>query len=93
MNARPIPVSAMRAAQAAITENCDVIVVDVAGPDTFVLRPSMVWALAQGREWPPGHEDPFVAESVGRASWSRNSSSTMTSSKVSRLVRACSAYV
>ena len=66
-NARPIPVSAMRAAQAAITENCDVIVVDVAGPDTFVLRPSMVWALAQGREWLPGHEDPFVAESVGRA--------------------------
>src|SRR5690606_33968846 len=40
--ARPIPVGAARAAQAAITEKCDVIVVDVAGPDTFVLRPSMV---------------------------------------------------
>lgn len=62
--ARPIPVEAARAAQAAITEECDVIVVDVAGPDTFVLRPSMVWALAQGREWLPAHEDPFVAQSV-----------------------------
>lgn len=66
-HARPIPVEAARAAQAAIAERCDVIVVDVAGPDTFVLRPSMVWALAQGREWLPGHEDPFVAQSVARA--------------------------
>ena len=66
-SARPIPVQAARAAQAAISEQCDVIVVDVAGPDTFVLRPSMVWALAQGREWLPGHEDPFVAQSVERA--------------------------
>lgn len=66
-SARPIPVASARAAQAAITEQCDVIVVDVAGPDTFVLRPSMVWALAQGREWAPAHEDPFVARSVERA--------------------------
>ena len=65
--ARPIPVEAQRAAQAAITEKCDVIVVDVAGPDTFVLRPSMVWALAQGQEWLPGHEDPFIAQSVAHA--------------------------
>lgn len=65
--ARPIPVPAERAAQAAITERCDVIVVDVAGPDTFVLRPSMIYALATGRDWLPGHEDPFVAESVMRA--------------------------
>lgn len=66
-SARPIPVEAARAAQAAITEECDVIVVDVAGPDTFVLRPSMVWALALGREWLPAHEDPFVAQSVAHA--------------------------
>jgi hypothetical protein len=65
--ARPVPVEPARAAQAAIAERCDVIVVDVAGPDTFVLRPSMVWALAQAREWLPAHEDPFVAESVSRA--------------------------
>jgi hypothetical protein len=65
--ARPIPVEATRAAQAAIAESCDVIVVDVAGPDAFVLRPSMMYALAQGREWLPGHEDPFVVRSVGQA--------------------------
>lgn len=65
--ARPIPVEAARAAQAAITEQCDVMVVDVAGPDTFVLRPSMIYALATGREWLPGHEDPFVAQSVAHA--------------------------
>ncbi|MGA8047232.1 MAG: SseB family protein [Dermatophilaceae bacterium] len=65
--ARPIPVEASRAAQAAIAESCDVVVVDVAGPDAFVLRPSMMYALAQGRDWLPGHEDPFVAQSVGHA--------------------------
>ena len=65
--ARPIPVEPSRAAQAAIAEGCDVIVVDVAGPDAFVLRPSMLYALAQGREWLPGHVDPFVAQSVGHA--------------------------
>lgn len=66
-NARPIPVEAARAAQAAIAESCDVIVVDVAGPDSFVLRPSMLYALAQGRDWLPGHKDPFVAQSVAHA--------------------------
>ena len=65
--ARPIPVEAPRAAQAAIAESCDVIVVDVAGPDAFVLRPSMLYAVAQGRDWLPGHEDPFVAQSVAHA--------------------------
>ena len=65
--ARPIPVEATRAAQAAITESCGVIVVDVAGPDSFVLRPSMMYALAQGRDWLPGHHDPFVAQSVAHA--------------------------
>ncbi|HEY3534671.1 MAG TPA: SseB family protein [Pedococcus sp.] len=61
--ARPVPVTAARAAQAAVSERCDVVVVDVAGPRTVALRPSMVWALAQQREWLPAHED----EQVGRA--------------------------
>ncbi len=59
--------SAARAGQAAVTECCDVIVIDVAGPVSAVLRPSMVWALAQEREWLPPHLDPFVAQSVTRA--------------------------
>ncbi|HET6692978.1 MAG TPA: SseB family protein [Pedococcus sp.] len=62
--ARPVPVTAARAAQAAVSERCDVVVVDVAGPRTAVLRPSMVWALAQQRAWLPAHEDPSVARAV-----------------------------
>lgn len=65
--ARPVPVTAARAAQAAVSERCDVVVLDVAGPDTVVLRPSMVWALAQQREWLPAHEDEAVARAVAAA--------------------------
>ncbi|WP_353953506.1 SseB family protein [Knoellia sp. S7-12] len=65
--ARPVPVTSARAAQAAVSERCDVIVIDVAGPQTSVLRPSMVWALAQEREWLIPHLDPFVAKSVAAA--------------------------
>ncbi len=65
--ARPVPVTPARAGQAAVAEGCDVIVVDVAGPATRVLRPSMVWALAQQRPWEPPHTDPFVARSVASA--------------------------
>ncbi|KRE43306.1 SseB family protein [Knoellia sp. Soil729] len=65
--ARPVPVTSARAGQAAVSERCDVIVIDVAGPTTFALRPSMVWALAQEREWLAPHLDPFVETSVSRA--------------------------
>ncbi|WP_345204070.1 SseB family protein [Fodinibacter luteus] len=65
--ARPVPVTPARAGQAAVSEGCDVIVVDVAGPATRVLRPSMVWALAQQRPWQPPHTDPFVERSVAAA--------------------------
>jgi hypothetical protein len=44
-----------------------VIVVDLAGPASRVLRPSMVWALAQHRPWEPPHTDLFVARSVATA--------------------------
>jgi hypothetical protein len=65
--ARPVPVTSARAGQAAVTEGCDVVVVDVAGPATRVLRSSMVWALAQDREWLPAHTDPFVLRGVADA--------------------------
>jgi hypothetical protein len=65
--ARPVPVTASRAAQAAVSERCDVMVLDVAGPHTVVLRPSMVWALAQQRDWVPAHEDPVVERAVAAA--------------------------
>ncbi len=62
--ARPVPVPPARAAQAAVAEGCSVLVVDVAGPASRVLRPSMLWALAQQRPWLPAHTDPFVARAV-----------------------------
>lgn len=65
--ARPVPVTAARAGQAAVSERCDVIVVDVAGPATVALRPSMVWALAQQRPWLPAHEDESVRRAVATA--------------------------
>jgi hypothetical protein len=66
-SARPSPVTSSRAAQAAVTERCDVMVLDLGSGHELVLRPSMVWALAQQRVWLPAHADPFVAEALSRA--------------------------
>jgi hypothetical protein len=65
--ARPVPVRAAAAAQAAISEECHVLLVDVASPHATVLRPSMLWALAQERAWQPSHLDPHVAAAVRAA--------------------------
>lgn len=65
--ARPVPTPAARAAQAAVAEGCDVMVVDLASGHPSELRPSMVWALAQEQQWLPPHQDPFVAGAVGAA--------------------------
>jgi len=66
-SARPVPVRAAAAAQAAISEECQVLVVDVASPHATVLRPSMLWALAQERAWEPSHRDAHVAAAVRAA--------------------------
>lgn len=72
--ARPVPVTAQRAAQAAVQEGCHVIVLDPPAPGqqrpgnaTYALRSSMVWALAMAREWIPAHADPQVAGAVAAA--------------------------
>lgn len=64
--ARPVPVSSARAAQAAVAERCDVLLLDLGSEHARLLRPSMVWALAQEREWLPSHEDPFVSAALRR---------------------------
>lgn len=66
-SARPVPVSAQRAAQAAVQEGCHVIVLDPGLPTACTLRGSMVWALAMGRAWVPAHQDPQVARAVQAA--------------------------
>lgn len=61
-DARPVPVVAPQAAQAAVKEGCTALLLD---PDTpteqggpILLPRSVLWALAQGRTWIPPHEDP-----------------------------------
>jgi hypothetical protein len=66
-SSRPVAVRAAAAAQAAVSEGCDVLVLDVASPHATVLRPSMLWALAQERDWLPSHRDPHVEAAVARA--------------------------
>lgn len=65
--ARPRPMPTAQAAQAAVAEGCDVLVLDVGSPKLRVVRPSMVWALAMDRAWLPAHADLFVQDAVARA--------------------------
>ncbi|MFI7589386.1 SseB family protein [Spongisporangium articulatum] len=62
--ARPVPVEAARAAQAAVLEECGQIVVDAAGPQLRILPRPCVWAVAQGRDWVPPAADPEVLTGV-----------------------------
>lgn len=74
--ARPVPVTAQRAALAAVQEGCQAMVLDLpaagapaaaSGHPTYTLRPSMVWALAMARPWVPAHRDEHVARAVAAA--------------------------
>lgn len=99
--ARPVPVTAERAATAAVQENCDVLVIDPPGPQPpdsdgdgvsagesdgarsgetrrrdpaggprsagYTVRSSMIWAIAQSRDWHPAHRDLVVGEAVQQA--------------------------
>jgi hypothetical protein len=58
--ARPVAVTARRAAHAALAEGCERLVLDPAGPTTFLVSRSAVVALAQGRAWQPAHLDEVV---------------------------------
>lgn len=58
--ARPVPVDARRAAVSAVAEGCDLLVVDPAGPTTFVVSRPAMWAVGAGRPWYPAHLDPDV---------------------------------
>lgn len=62
--ARPVPVEAARAAQAAVLEGCDLIAIDPSGPIDCLLPRPVVWAVAQGRDWLPSASDPEVVAAV-----------------------------
>ncbi|USQ78399.1 SseB family protein [Ornithinimicrobium faecis] len=66
-SARPVPVTAQRAAQAAVQEGCHQIVLDVGASSYGVLRGSMVWSLAMDRPWVAPHRDPQVRAGVEAA--------------------------
>lgn len=56
-DARPVPVVAEQAAQAAVGEGCTALLLDGA----VRIPRSALWALAQGRTWVPPHEDAELA--------------------------------
>lgn len=64
-DARPVPVVAPQAAQAAVQEGCTSLLLDAATPEDaggpILLPRSVLWALAQGRAWVPPHLDPELA--------------------------------
>jgi hypothetical protein len=62
--ARPVPVEAARAAQAAVLEGCDLVAIDPSGPVDCLLPRPAVWAVAQGRDWLPPADDPEVLAAV-----------------------------
>jgi hypothetical protein len=60
--ARPVPVPARRAAQAALQEGADTLLVDAAGPTTFVVDGEDLAALTSGHT---------LVEVSGRFGWAR----------------------
>lgn len=69
--ARPVPVTAERAALSAVSEDWSLLVLDPAGPVTVVLPRPAVWALARGQQWTPavhrGVVDAAVADAIHAA--------------------------
>ena len=62
--ARPVPVECRRAAISAVAEGCEVMVLDPAGPVSFVVGRPALWAIGQGRRWVPAHRDPEVQQAL-----------------------------
>jgi hypothetical protein len=69
-DARPVPVVGPQAAQAAVQEGCTGLLLDPATPGEeggpILLPRSVLWALAQGREWIPPHLDAELGRALER---------------------------
>ncbi len=63
-DARPLPVSASRAAESALTEQADVLLIDAAGPVPVAIGGSALAAIAAERAWLPPYEDREVLAAV-----------------------------
>ena len=66
-DARPIPVAGVEAAQAALQEGCDALLIDVAGPTRYALAGTGLWALAAGGPWRHPLDEPEVVEVLTEA--------------------------
>lgn len=64
--ARPVPLQAERAAQAAVAEGCTMLIIDAGRARPLTLSRSALWALAQGRAWSAPHRDAEVLAEVAR---------------------------
>jgi hypothetical protein len=65
--ARPVPVMGPRAAEVAVAEGAEVLVIDVAGPDTCVLEVPELRALTGGRGTVPAYDDDRLAAQLRSA--------------------------
>ncbi|MGC0314569.1 SseB family protein [Kitasatospora acidiphila] len=59
-DARPAPVAAPQAAMTAYSEQADTLLIDPAGPVTYLLTGARLRAVAENRDWLPPAEDPDV---------------------------------
>ncbi len=66
-DARPIPVAAVEAAQAALQEGCAALLLDIAGPTRYALAGTGLWALAAGGPWRHPLDEPEVAAALDDA--------------------------
>lgn len=65
--ARPVAVYAPRAALSAVSEECQLLVLDPGSDYTFVLRRPGMWTLAKQIDWTPSYLNQAVAELVQEA--------------------------
>ncbi|MEV7596170.1 SseB family protein [Kitasatospora sp. NPDC089797] len=63
-DARPAPTAAPQAAMVAFSERADTLLIDPAGPVTFLLTGARLRALAENRRYLPPVRDPEVREAV-----------------------------
>lgn len=66
-DARPVPAEARRVAVSAVAEGASRIVLDPAGPITYVVERAPLWGLGQGRPWCPPSADAEVLDALARA--------------------------
>ncbi|MBW8480984.1 SseB family protein [Actinomadura parmotrematis] len=66
-DARPVAVRTRQACQAALDEDAQALVVDVAGPVPFAVDGLRLHLLAEGRPVPPPHEDPEMLAAIEAA--------------------------